>query len=63
MNKEGDFNMSKLNLKVYLCLLIIFVPIIVITAYILPGNYKVFTMVWILVFWFLHYVIRKRISK
>ncbi|ADV06337.1 TPA: hypothetical protein ACPXKM_001325 [Staphylococcus pseudintermedius] len=44
--------------KLYFGLLFIFAPLILLTVFYLPGSYKSFGFIWVLIFWIVYHVIR-----
>ncbi len=48
----------KIDWKIYFGLLFIFVPLILLTVFYLPGSYKSFGFIWVLIFWKVYHVIR-----
>ncbi|WP_260855482.1 hypothetical protein [Staphylococcus xylosus] len=52
--------MRKTNWKLYSLLLIIFIPLAVIFAFLLPGDYKALSFLFVIVFWIIYLIMNTK---
>lgn len=52
--------MKKTNWKVYFTLLIIFIPLVIATIFILPNNCIYFIYIYLILFWIIYYILNHR---
>lgn len=52
--------MKKTNWKIYFTLLIIFIPLVIATIFIIPNNSIYFIYIYLILFWILYYILNYR---
>lgn len=63
--KGGDVmaRLKNMDWKLYLALLFIFAPLVLLSVFFLPGDYKILSFIWVLVFWVMYHGIRIKSEK
>lgn len=52
--------MKKTNWKVYFTLLMIFIPLVLVTVFLLPNNCIYFIYIYLILFWITYYILNHR---